>query len=112
MTTDLSWKILVDQELNLAENARAEGNEGKARVCARRAAGMIIGEYLSRQSLPIPGPSAFERLKFLRDMPEIEPKAREIAQHLLLRVNPDYTLPSDVDLIEETHSLSEILLET
>ncbi len=28
------------------------GNEGMARVCARRAAGIIIGEYLNRWVIP------------------------------------------------------------
>ena len=111
MKNNDSWEVVFEQELDHAERAREEGNEGMARVCARRAAGVIIGEYLSRQSLPIPSPSAHERLKYLRDMPDISPQAREFAQHLLMRVSTDHTLPINVDLIEETRSLSEILLD-
>ena len=39
-------KIKYDQEINRAEKARQDGNEGMARVCARRAAGIVVGEYL------------------------------------------------------------------
>jgi len=39
-------KILaeIQTELSLAENSRSSGFEGRARVCARRAAGIAIAE--------------------------------------------------------------------
>ena len=112
MSANLHWKPAFEKELNMAENARETGNEGMARVCSRRAAGIIINEYLTRRELPDPGPSAHERLKYLRGLQDIPPKAREIASHLLTRVNPDHSLPIDVDLIHETRYLSEILLKS
>ena len=36
-------------EFERAASARRKGNEGQARVCARRAAGIAIREYLIRR---------------------------------------------------------------
>ena len=37
----MEWKTKFEQEMGLAKTARARGNEGQARVCARRAAGAL-----------------------------------------------------------------------
>ena len=67
-----NWEARFQSELHQAEMARALGNEGKARVCARRAAG--------------------------------------IAGHFLERVETNFTLPSDVDLIQDARWLAQKLL--
>ncbi|GEM_PF-193394 len=95
----------IQAELARAEKARAAGNEGQARVCARRAAGIAIGEYLKLRGLPIPGPSAYERLKYLCEIDDVSLLVQEAAQHLLLRVTPEFTLPVDVDLIAKARWL-------
>ena len=103
------WKAQFAAELDRAETARAAGNEGQARVCARRAAGIAIGEYLLRQRLPNPGPNAVVRLEYFRDLPGVPPGAANIAGHLLLRVNEDFTLPIPVDLVAEAELLVQVL---
>ena len=45
------WRVLSVHELKMAEAARLSGNEGRSRVCARRAAGHIAGEYIHRKGL-------------------------------------------------------------
>jgi hypothetical protein len=49
----------IEKEFELAERARANGNEGRARVCARRAAGIAAREYLTRKGAR---PQSSERL--------------------------------------------------
>jgi hypothetical protein len=110
MITETEWKKHASNELAQAAAARENGNEGKARVCARRAAGLIIGEYLSRRKIPAPGPSAYDRLNLLLDLAEVSKQAREIGEHLRRRVDEDFNLPVEVDLIEETRQLAEELL--
>ncbi|MBM2849365.1 MAG: hypothetical protein HW418_2307 [Anaerolineales bacterium] len=39
----------VERELAQAHKARAAGNEGQARVCARRAAGIALREWYKRR---------------------------------------------------------------
>jgi hypothetical protein len=104
-----AWKAQFAAEIERARAARAAGNEGQARVCARRAAGIAIGEYLHRQGLPLPGPSAVVRLEHLLDLPEVTPEALEIAKHLLLRVTEDFTLPVQSDLVADAEQLVQEL---
>lgn len=110
MSQNNSWKEVFDNEINQAIEARNAGNEGRARVCARRAAGIVIREYLQRQEIPLKSPSSYEHAKYLLTLPDISPRTKEIAEHLILRVNPDHNLPIKVDLIAEAKALKDMLL--
>lgn len=105
------WKTSFERELKQAEDARARGNEGMARVCARRAAGVIAGEYLRRLGRDSPGSSAYDRLRFLLQVPGISPQARDAIEKLLLRVTVDHDLPVQIDLIGAARKLATELLE-
>jgi len=52
------WKDKLEIEFERAETARSSGNEGQARVCARRAAGIAIREYYARRGQSVHTPSA------------------------------------------------------
>jgi len=97
-------------ELQMARSARAAGNEGKARVCARRAAGIVAGEYLKQRGFPVSDPSAYTRLKYLHSLPDISEEIRQVTAHFLLRVNEDQYLPLPVDLVAEASWLEKQLL--
>lgn len=109
MAEDIPWKQAFENEITMAEHAREAGNEGMARVCSRRAAGILIKEYLRRLQLSSPGSSAIEHLKYLQNMQDAPPQAREIAGFLLTRINTNHDLPFEIDLIQETRKLSELL---
>lgn len=111
MNDTLFWEHRLQSELRQADTARAAGNEGKARVCARRAAGIIIGEFFQRRGGLQPGPSAYDRLKFLRQQPEISREIREVTGHFLIRITPEHELPVDADLIAEARWLKAELLD-
>jgi len=97
-------------EIEMAVAARASGNEGKARVCARRAAGIIVGEYLRRQGVQISDPSAYNRLRTLLTQRDLPPDIRSVVEHMLIRVTPDQQLPVNADLIAEAQWLKTRLL--
>lgn len=101
----------IKEELLRAELARAEGNEGMARVCARRAAGLIAGEYLRRRGLAHLNPSAYARLQYLLSLPDLSPQVQEIASHFMVRITTNHTLPVDADLVAEAHWLGKELLD-
>lgn len=103
------WLVEVHRELNRAESAREMGNEGMARVCARRAAGIALGEFFHQCGLIGYGSSVQERLKLFKSLPISADRSGEIADHLLLRVNEDHKLPNKIDLIEETRWLIDHL---
>ena len=105
-----TWKHRFQAELNQARTARQSSNEGKARVCARRAVGVLIGEYLFRHGFKDPGPSAYDRLIYFQSLPDITSETVEISHHFLLRVSTDHTLPGDIDLIAEAEWLANQLL--
>lgn len=104
------WMDYTNAELIQAEEARQTGNEGRARVCARRAAGYIIGEYGYRENIQFPSGSVYIRIKYLADQPDITPHAREILKHMAIRTKPDHTLPIEADLIAEVGELAMELL--
>ena len=110
MTITNDYKSQINQEFQQALKARSLANEGQARVCARRAAGIAIGEYLKCREISIPDPSAIKRLRFLINLPGISPKVIHVSEHLLLKVNQDFKLPLDIDLVEEAKWLVQELL--
>lgn len=99
------WKNQIEEELARAESARASKNEGQARVCARRAAGLAAREYLQRTGVPVRTNSAYELLKLLTDQPRLAPDLKRAAVHLTLRVTEEFKLPVEVDLIAEAKRL-------
>jgi len=105
-----TWRTTFEKEILQAESARAAGNEGMARVCARRAAGVVAGEYLGRQGLSLSNPSAYSRLKFLSQLPQIPSAIREIVDHFLMKIDFNHSLPVRSDLISEARWLANELL--
>jgi hypothetical protein len=95
----------ASDELHAAFQAREFENEGMARVCARRAAGWAIKDYLQRKHVPIPTPNAFSLLKDESIRYFLPAEAVPIIEHLTLRVGQDFNLPAEVDLLQETRHL-------
>ena len=106
-----SWQVQFQAEISHAIAAREKGNEGMARVCARRAAGVVIGEVLRRRGFTSLPPSIYDRWQMFADIPGLPPQYKDIAAHFLVRVTPEHTLPLPVDLIAEAQQLAAILLE-
>lgn len=105
------WREEIQAEIERAEAARERGNEGQARVCARRAAGIAAREYLARQGEIVRTPSAYDLLNLLKDDPHLPPDLKQIAEHLTLRVNEEFKLPVNVDLIAESKKFCEEILK-
>ncbi|MFZ5911524.1 MAG: hypothetical protein ACOYYU_16040 [Chloroflexota bacterium] len=104
------WRTQLQHEFERAEAARARGNEGQARVCARRAAGIAIREYYARRGQTFRTPSAYDLLTLLGNDPRIPPELEQAAAYLTLRVTEEFRLPVDVDLLDEARKLCEGLL--
>jgi hypothetical protein len=110
MHAENNWETAFQAEIDQAEAARQASNEGMARVCARRAAGIAAGAYLQRRGLPLPGPSAVDQLHALAALPDTSAEIQEIISHLLIKVTPEFTLPIEADLVDEARVLKQILL--
>lgn len=105
MNKPFEWDTQFNNEIQLALDARASGNEGKARVCARRAASIVAGRYLSLQGIQTLGMSSYEILKLLNSLPDTSDSIRKTTGHLILRVDKDFNLPTEVDLISDAKNL-------
>lgn len=102
-------KTKIAEELARGEAARQAGLEGRARVCARRAAGAAIREYLDLRGLIPQGGSAYDLLAGFQQMPETPADWREVAEALLVRVDESFSLPAQVDLLAQARWLAEQL---
>jgi hypothetical protein len=101
------WKEAFQREMDAARRAQVEGNEGRARVCARRAAGAAAGEYLRQRLIDDIPVSAMDRLRLLENFPNFPLEIQQTAQRLLLRVDTQFNLPEQIDLIAEAQKLAD-----
>jgi hypothetical protein len=95
----------VGNELGMAERARQAGNEGRARVCARRAAGIAARDFLTRRGIFVPGKSAYSALQALLEFPALPLDMQTAARHLTMQVNLEFDLPPGIDLIADSRRL-------
>ena len=106
MTT---WKKELNTEFKMAQDALDVKNYGKMRVCARRAAGISIREYLKERGIMPPSVSAYDLLKFLEEMDDTPADIRQASAYLRLRVTEDFRLPVEVDLVAEAKKICTTL---
>lgn len=101
----------IEAELQAARTARANGNEGRARVCARRAAGHAIRGY--REAIGPTGDdhSAYFLLHWIAGQASLDPSLRASAARLAVRVTPAHDLPHPQDPLTDATCLIEGLLD-
>jgi hypothetical protein len=110
MKLKTDWKVEYQKELEHATVARLNGNEGMARVCARRAAGIVIGEYLNRHGHSSLTHRSYDLLTLFISLPDLNPNDKRFANHFLIKVNQDHKFPIDTDLISDVMWLEKSLL--
>jgi len=94
-------RLQIKEELLLAKQSRLEGNEGRARVCARRAAGAAVNEYLLIMGITHKQENAFQSLLILSQSIKLPARVQEAVEWMVQKVNLDHNLPPEVDLIHE-----------
>ncbi len=103
----MDWLARFEREMMAAERARSQGNEGRARVSARRAAGVVAQVALARLGLDTRQLTAFERLQLWQQQTDLPPRLHEVLTHMTMRVSAAYALPPDVDLLLEARWLAD-----
>ncbi|MCK5794048.1 MAG: hypothetical protein KAH12_05050 [Anaerolineales bacterium] len=94
-------RLQIKEEILLAKQSRQEGNEGRARVCARRAAGAAVKEYLVKKGISQKQENAIQSLLIFSQSENLPVQVQAAVDWLVQRVNQDHNLPSEVDLIHE-----------
>lgn len=89
----------IETELSYARAARKHGKEGRARVCARRAAGWAVAARYPE----LPQRSALSLLRWLEASGPVE--LRAAAGRLLARVDSEHRPPHDEDPLLDAQSI-------
>jgi hypothetical protein len=106
----MDWRKRVEDALATAEAARARGNEGMARVCARRAAGWTVQAYLEKQGIDLQTISVIKHMQYLLAQEPLASQNRTVLEHMLVPkqkgdLESDSYFPLDVDLVAEARQL-------
>ena len=96
----------IKAELAYARAARLEGKEGRARVCARRAAGWAIAAHYSH-GRPL---GALSQLRWLETNDEAPEQLRSAAGRLTEQVTEDHKLPHSEDPLQDARFIVAELL--
>jgi HEPN domain-containing protein len=95
----------IDAEMALAEKARLAGKEGRARVCARRAAGLAARYLLEARGISPRSASAYEALRSLAALHGIPIGLRQAASRLTERVTEGFVLPHEQDPLADAREV-------
>lgn len=106
----LQIQTVIEEELTAAHDSRLKGNEGRARVCARRAAGLAIGIYFENLSGEKPPRSVYKLLQWFTEQEEIPEQLRRSAQRLTVHVTPEFELPHEEDPIHDAQAIITAIL--
>ena len=90
---------LIEQELAAAEAAWKNGNEGKARVCARRAVALATEAWLARLSDQPWRGDAMEHLRRIQQHASFPLSVRQAAERLSTTVTRRHAAPFTTDPI-------------
>ena len=97
----------IETELQLAIQYNALNQEGKSRVCARRAAGSAILLWFKQKSIDQDGLTIYNALSHFKEMEEIPENVKEAASLLIQKVDENYRLPENIHLIEQAKTIIE-----
>jgi HEPN domain-containing protein len=107
---EAAWMEQIDRELGRAVAARGRGNEGQARVCARRAAGAAISHCLGTETGRPEGANVYDLLRWLHGEQAFRQEIRQAAARLTVRVTEQFELPHPEDPLEDAVTLINALL--
>jgi hypothetical protein len=92
---------LIEQELAAAEAARQDNNDGKARVCARRAVALATEAWLARLPIPKWRGDAMARLRQIQQDASFPFPIRQAAERLSTPVTRQDAAPFTTDPIAD-----------
>ncbi len=103
---------LIEQELAAAEAARQDSNDGKARVCARRAVALATEAWLARLPLPRWRGDAMEHLRQIQQSAFFPLPIRQAAERLRTSVTRQHQAPFTTDPIADARLIIAHLSNT
>jgi hypothetical protein len=98
-----------EQELAAADAAWKDGNEGKARVCARRAVALVTETWLAGLPDPLWRGDAMEHLRQIQRQASLPLPVREAAERLSTAVPRRDAAPFTTDPLADARVIIEYL---
>ena len=92
---------LIEQELAAAEAARQDSNDGKARVCARRAVARAAEAWLAQLHLPRWRGDAMTQLRQIQQDASFPLPIRQAAERLSTPVTRQHPTPFTTDPVAD-----------
>lgn len=105
--TDEHFRGRIEKELALAQDLSRQGQSGKTRVCARRAAADAIAWYIEKNGLSGWGRDVISILSRLKTDSSYPDEIRKAADRLSSRVTADFSYPSPNDPLEDARNIVE-----
>lgn len=110
MTDPAAIRTVAEAELAKAREAMDAGNEGMARVCARRAAGHVLGAYYGRAGKTGRPSDAVGLLTMASEDPSLSDRTRAAALRLTTRVSERQVRPLPEDPAADARTIIGELL--
>jgi hypothetical protein len=95
----------ITAELTSARAAQAAGNPGRARVCARRAAGWAVRAWYQQREGPGWTGDALKQLRRLAGDAAVPEAVRAAAARLLTKVDHEHRVPFEEDPVEDAERI-------
>ena len=96
---------LIEQELSTGEAAWKMGNDGRARVCARRAVALADDAWLARHSIQARRMDAMAHLRRIQEDESLPPSIRQAAERLTTSVTRRDAAPFTTDPIADARTM-------
>jgi hypothetical protein len=91
----------IEKELATARAASEAGNDGKARVCARRACGHAIMWHLTKYPHPGWGVDALRQLQHVSQDQNFPSDVRSAATRLITKISDQFSYPFSTHPIDD-----------
>jgi len=105
----MSWRKQIEQELAKASEGLKNGNDGLARVCARRAVALASQHWAEQRNLPAWQGDAIHQLRQIQGETTFPSSVREAAQRLLTKVTEQAQSPMTINPITDAHIILDHL---
>jgi hypothetical protein len=101
----------IETEFSAAREALTLLNDGRARVCARRAAGKAVAWFLIAFPHPAWGNDAMTQLRALSADGSFPDAVRTAALRLTTKIDPQFSYPSPVAAIDDAQAIVAHILK-
>ena len=111
MPTAEGYKEQIAKELALAEASRKQENEGRARVCARRAVGIAIVWFYSSMNIEVKEIQSVDLLRRIQGDDSFPWDVQQAASRLSARITSDFQYASPTDPLADARLIIECIMK-